>query len=116
MTPYQLAALWLGGDTEMRPRYVAQEFVLRRALRSPVAAAKIVAELNDGSRSLGCGRYFADSLEVFRCTPQRWRETAVNQWVGQKIIDECRRRANGTIDWPVPGVGAAWCRSLGERR
>jgi len=110
MTPYTLARLWLSGDASsgMRPRYLAQEFVLRRALRDPVVAAKIVAELNDGSRSLGCGRDFASNMEIYRCAPDYWRQEIIRQWRAQKIIDECRRRANGTIDWPVPGVGAAW--------
>lgn len=92
-----LALTWLSGDLPFRPRYLAQEFVLRIALRDPVRAAEIVCELNDGSRSLSCGRYFAMSMGEYRRSPQIWRIHEISKWETQKAIDDRRRGPNRTF-------------------
>ena len=91
MRAHKLAALWLSGDTGMRDREVAQEFVLRVALRDPVRSAEIVAELNDGSRSLTCGKFFAMSMRDYRENPAAWRDSVRQQCRRQRQIDACRR-------------------------
>jgi hypothetical protein len=108
MRAHHLALIWLGGDLEFRPSWLAREHVLRVALRDPVKAAEIVAELNDGSRSLTCGRMFAVYMAEYRVRPHVWRLHEKQKWKSQKIIDGCLRRSDGTAAWPMPGRGAAW--------
>lgn len=92
-----LALIWLSEDLPFRPTYIAQEFVLRVALQDPIRAAEIVCELNDGSRALSCGRYFAMHMQEYRRAPHLWRIHEIAKWESQKAINDCRRGPGGVF-------------------
>jgi len=111
-----LAKLWLSGNLPFRPRWLAQEVVLRAALADPVKAAEIVAELNDGSRHLSCGRTFAMHMAEYRRSPFAWRFHERAKCERQRVIDEGWRRSGpGGVeiidDGSNAGPGAAWSRA-----
>lgn len=97
MRAHSLAMIWLSGDMPFRPAYLGREFVLKVALRDPVRAAEIVAVLNDGSRSLTCGPYFAMNMLEYRRSPDIWRIHEISKWEKQKAINDCRRGPNKTF-------------------
>lgn len=97
MKAQHLAMIWLSGDMPFRPSFLGREFVLKIALRDPVKAAGIVAELNDGSRSFTCGRSFVMHMEEYRRSPDIWRIHEIKKWEHQKAVNECRRGPGGLI-------------------
>jgi hypothetical protein len=106
-----LAQVWLSGSLEFRPAWLAQEFVLGVALRDPVKAAEIVAELMSGGRHPSCGTTFAMHMAEYRRSAISWRIHEIERCEKQTAINERRRGPGGVILRSIPGPGAAWSRA-----
>lgn len=95
MTPHRLMLTYLSGNMPFRPRWIAEEFVFRAALKSPLRAAQITAAFADHNPITAGG--FVRSFESYVLNPDMWRIHRIGEVERQRAIDECRRGPGGLI-------------------